>query len=39
VADDVVEDIPVLLGSFVVQRRRVVLAQVDQLVGARLDEV
>jgi hypothetical protein len=39
VADDVVEDLPVLLRGFVVQRRRVVLAQVDQLVGARFDEV
>jgi hypothetical protein len=39
VADDVVEDLPVLLRGFVVQRRRVVLAQLDQLVGSRLDEV
>ena len=38
-ADDVVENIAVLLGGFVVQRRRVVLAQFDQLIGARLDEV
>jgi len=38
-ADDVVEEIPVLLGSFVVERRRVVIAQIDQLVGARFDEV
>jgi len=38
-ADDVVEDLAVLLGGVLVQRGRVVLPQLDELVGARLDEV
>jgi hypothetical protein len=38
-ANEVVEDVPVLLGRVGIEGERVVLAQLDELVGSRLHEI